>query len=90
MRAVSPTARPGKGSLLPCVQQRPAGAALVAALSVALIRSAVLAASTRNPARGAIGEEPMTLTTIILLINAVAQLAASLAQLVRVLRGRRR
>lgn len=40
---------------------------------------------------GQTGEEPMTLTATILLINAIAQLAASVAQLVRALRhGRRR
>lgn len=40
---------------------------------------------------GQTGEEPMTLTATILLINAIAQLAASAAQLVMALRhGRRR
>ncbi|WP_119745273.1 hypothetical protein [Sphingobium terrigena] len=58
-------------------------------VSVALVRSAVLPSSTRNPARGATGEEPMTTTIILLTINSIAQLMAAVAQLVTALDRRR-
>jgi hypothetical protein len=58
-------------------------------VSVALVRSAALPPSTRNPVRGATGEEPMTTTIILLTINSIAQLIAALAQLVTALRQRR-
>ena len=55
-------------------------------VSVALVRSAVQPPSTRNPARGKIGEKPMTTTIILLTINSIAQLMAAVAQLIVALR----
>ncbi len=84
--AVSATAHPGKGSSLPSCSSGP----LARRIHAVCVRGAHAvggsALSTRNPARGANGEEPMTTTIILLTINSIAQLIAAVAQLIAALR----